>query len=141
MLQVRLHNNLTLTPHQVQSGLGDAVHQRRKHLQSLLAVGEDHHVVADQLVALDVDSLVREELQLRLCCFAVIQAEVVAGFEVHADGTLRVGLQVHRQDLQGHVVVVQLVVAHRHVHVQRQVVSVLQQQALVNIRVLYTTHN
>jgi len=38
------------------------------------------------------------------------------------------------QDFQAHVVVIQLAVAQRDIHVQRQVLAVLQQQALVYIR-------
>ena len=92
--------------------------------------------MADQFVALDVHTFVGEELQLGLGSLAIVQPEVVAGLEVHTNGAFRVRLQVHRKDLQRHVVVVQLVVAHGHVHVEREVVTVLQQQPLVNVRCL-----
>ena len=42
-------------------------------------------------------------------------------------------LEVNSQDLLGHVVVVQLVVAEGHVDVQCQILSVVQQYSLVNI--------
>lgn len=51
--------------------------------------------MADQLVALDVDALVGQELELCLGGLAVVQTEVVTCLQVHTDGTLRVGLQVH----------------------------------------------
>jgi hypothetical protein len=38
----------------------------------------------------------------------VVQPEVVAGLQIHRHGTGGEGLQVHCQNLQGHVVVVQL---------------------------------
>lgn len=44
--------------------------------------------------------------------------------QVHRDRTVREGLEVNGKYLQGDVVVVQLVVAHRHVHVERKVVAV-----------------
>lgn len=73
-------------------------------------------------------------LELRLRRLAVVQAKVVARLEV--DGQRAVGkrLQVHRENLEADVVVVQLAVAQRHVHVQRQELAVLQQQALVDVR-------
>mmetsp|Transcript_14919 Transcript_14919/g.32950 ORF Transcript_14919/g.32950 Transcript_14919/m.32950 type:complete len:223 (+) Transcript_14919:1083-1751(+) len=46
------------------------------------------------------------------------------------------GLQIDSEDLQRHVVVVELVVAHGHVHVEGKVVSVLQKEALVDVRCL-----
>lgn len=54
--------------------------------------------------------------------------------EVHRDRAVREGLQVDGKDLQRDVVVVQLVVAHRHVHIQREVVAVFQQEAFVDVR-------
>ena len=42
-------------------------------------------------------------------------------------------LQVDGEDFEADVVVVQLVVGHGNVHIQGYIVSVLQQQALVNV--------
>lgn len=55
--------------------------------------------------------------------FAVVQPEVVAGFEVESDGGVRDALQVHGQHVLGDVVVVQFVVAQSHVHVHSQEIS------------------
>ena len=50
---------------------------------------------------------------------------MVAGLEVNGQGRVWVGLQVHGEYLQGYVVVVELVVAHGHVHIEREVVAFL----------------
>ena len=47
--------------------------------------------------------------------------EMVAGFQIDCDGRVREVLEVDCEHLLGHVVVVKLVVAERHVHVQGQV--------------------
>ena len=47
--------------------------------------------------------------------------KMVAGFQIDCDGGVREVLEVDREHLLGHVVVVQLVVAERHVHVQGKV--------------------
>lgn len=49
---------------------------------------------------------------------------VVSHLEVHSDSAVGKRLEVDDQYLQGHVVVVEFIVAHGDVHVERQVVPV-----------------
>lgn len=58
---------------------------------------------------------------------------MVAGLQIDCNGGVWEVLEVNSQDLLGHVVVVQLVVAEGHVDVQCQILSVVQQYSLVNI--------
>lgn len=58
--------------------------------------------------------------RLYLSCFAIVEPEVVAGLEVESNSGVRDALQVHGQDLLGHIIVVQLVVTKSHVHFQSQ---------------------
>jgi len=69
-------------------------------------------------------------LWCHLSCFAVVEPEVVAGLEVEGDGGVGDALQVDRQHLLGHVIVVQLVVTQGHIHLQRQEVSADKQEAV-----------
>ena len=55
---------------------------------------------------LEVVALVRKDFQFLLGRPSVVETEVVAGLEVHCHRTIRVGLEVDREDLQGHVGVV-----------------------------------
>ena len=50
--------------------------------------------------------------------------KMVASFQIDCDGGVREVLEVDCEHLLGHVVVVQLVVAERHVHVQGKVLPV-----------------
>lgn len=59
-------------------------------------------------------------MEEHLSRLAVVQPEVVAGLEVEGNGGVRDGLQVHGQNLLGHVVVVQLVVTQSNVNLQGQ---------------------
>ena len=124
---------LEVVDDQVEPGLGQHVHQRRQHLHRLLAVREDHHVVAEEVRGLQVHAVVAEHLELGLRGLTVVQAEVVAGLEVDSEQRVGKGLQVHAKDLEGDVVVVELVVAHRDVHVHREVLPALQKHALVDV--------
>ena len=53
--------------------------------------------------------------------------------EVDSQRTVREGVEVHLEDLEGDVVVVQLAVAERDVDVEREVLAVLEEQALVHV--------
>lgn len=55
--------------------------------------------------------------------FAIVESEVVAGFEVEGDSRVRNTLQIHGQHLLRHVIVIQLIVAQSHIHIQGQKVS------------------
>ncbi len=122
---------------EVEPGLGNGVDERREDLERVLAISEHTEVVPDQVVVVlrDGDALlVRERLELRLARLPVVQPEMVAGLEVDCHHAVRMLLQVHLQDLQRHVVVVQLVVAQRDVHVKRDELPVLKKQPLVDVR-------
>mmetsp|Transcript_38089 Transcript_38089/g.84857 ORF Transcript_38089/g.84857 Transcript_38089/m.84857 type:complete len:522 (-) Transcript_38089:342-1907(-) len=123
--------------HQVQPCLRGDITQGRKHLQRVLPAPEHHEVVADEVV-LQVRAArhIGQGLELVLRSLAVVHTEGVAGLEVHRQRTVHKLVEVHLQDLQGHVVVVQLAVAERHVHVEGQELPVLQQQALVDVSCL-----
>lgn len=58
-----------------------------------------------------------------LSCLAIVESEVVAGLEVEGNSGVGHALQVHGQNLLGHVVVVQLVVTESHVNFQGQEIS------------------
>ena len=59
--------------------------------------------------------------------------EVIAGLQVDCDGGIREVLEVDRQDLLGHVIVVQLVVAEGHVDVEGEILAIVKQYSLVDI--------
>jgi len=121
---------------EVQPRLGDDVHERREDAGGVGAVAEDAHVVAQRGALLQharVAAGVRELPQLRLGGLAVVEAEVVAGLEVHGCGAAGVVLQVHGEELDAPGVVVELVEAHGHVHVHREVVLVVVVDALVQL--------
>mmetsp|Transcript_70 Transcript_70/g.224 ORF Transcript_70/g.224 Transcript_70/m.224 type:complete len:639 (+) Transcript_70:161-2077(+) len=121
---------------QVEARLGDQVREGREHLEGALPAPEDHHVVPHQveLELVHRRRAGRERCELRLRGLAVVEAELVARLEVERHRRVRVLPQVGPQDLQGHVVVVQLVVTQSHVHVKGRKVSVLQEEALVDVR-------
>ena len=77
---------------QVQSRLRDVVHKLREHLQGALALLEDDHVVPDEIIALQRVAQVGEHFQLGFGRLAVVQTEMVARFQVHRDGAIRVCL-------------------------------------------------
>mmetsp|Transcript_34611 Transcript_34611/g.87565 ORF Transcript_34611/g.87565 Transcript_34611/m.87565 type:complete len:572 (-) Transcript_34611:381-2096(-) len=119
---------------QVQARLRRHVTQRRQVLQRVLTPPEHHQVVADEVV-LQVAAArgLGQRLDLGFRRLAVVHAERVARLEVDRHRTVAELVQVHLQDLERHVVVVQLAVAQRHVHVERQELAVLQQQPLVDV--------
>jgi hypothetical protein len=86
------------------------------HLQCIFAVPEHDQVMPNQVVLLQ--ARLRQLLELRLCSLSVVQPEMVTRFQVDRQGALRVGLEVHLQDLEADVIVVQLAVAERDVDVQ-----------------------
>jgi hypothetical protein len=51
---------------EVQARLGDELHEARQHLQRLVAVAEDHHVVADEVVGLQHVPVLLQDLELGL---------------------------------------------------------------------------
>ena len=59
--------------------------------------------------------------------------ELIAGLEIECQWAMGVSGEVHLQDLLAHVVVVQLAVAQGHVHVEGQVLTVLDKDLLVDI--------
>lgn len=59
--------------------------------------------------------------ELLFCRLAIVKPEVVASLEVDGDGGVWVVLEVDGQHLLRHIVVVQLVVTQRHVHVEGEV--------------------
>mmetsp|Transcript_34371 Transcript_34371/g.108301 ORF Transcript_34371/g.108301 Transcript_34371/m.108301 type:complete len:621 (+) Transcript_34371:404-2266(+) len=120
--------------YEVEPRLRDAVHEPRQLLQREVPLVEDDGVVRDEIVRREVVALVHEHLEHLIGRLAVVELVVVAGLEVDGEGRVREGLQVDGEDLQRHVVVVELVVAHGHVHVEREVLAVLQEQALVDVR-------
>mmetsp|Transcript_51456 Transcript_51456/g.142410 ORF Transcript_51456/g.142410 Transcript_51456/m.142410 type:complete len:291 (+) Transcript_51456:1271-2143(+) len=120
---------------QVEPRLGHVAHEGREHLQRTLALLEDDHVVADQvgLDLVDRDRLLGQRRELRLRRLAVVQPELVARLQVERDRRVRVRLQIGGKDLEGDVVVVELVVAEGDVAIERRVVAVLEQQPLVDV--------
>ena len=58
---------------------------------------------------------------------------MIASFEVDGDGRVRKVLQVDGQNLLGHVVVVQLIVAESHVDVEGQVLAVIEKNPFVDV--------
>lgn len=60
---------------------------------------------------------------MHLCCFAVVDPEVVTGLKVKGNGGVRDALQVHSQNLLRHIIVVQLVVTQSHINLQGQEIS------------------
>lgn len=63
---------------------------------------------------------------------------MVAGFEVEGDSRVRNTLQIHGQHLLRHVIIIQLIVAQSHIHIQGKKVPVEfeRDESLVNV-VLY----
>lgn len=88
----------------------------QSHLQCIFTVPEHDQVMPNQVVLLQ--ARLRQLLQLRLRSLSVVQPEMVTRLQVDRQGALRVGLEVHLQDLEADVIVVQLAVAERNVDVQ-----------------------
>lgn len=55
-----------------------------------------------------------------LSSFAIVESEVVAGFEVEGNSRVRNTLQIHGQHLLRHVIVIQLIVTQSHINIQGQ---------------------
>mmetsp|Transcript_13696 Transcript_13696/g.43782 ORF Transcript_13696/g.43782 Transcript_13696/m.43782 type:complete len:237 (-) Transcript_13696:372-1082(-) len=104
-----------------------------QHANSVVSIAEHHQIVLKQRVIVDVHSLFHQSLELRLGARSIEQAVVIGRLEVECHHAPRELLQVDVQDLQAHVVVVQLVVAHCNIHVQRSVIAILEQQSLVDV--------
>ena len=68
-----------------------------------------------------------------LCPALLSLPQTSSHLEVYSQRTVRKGVDVHLQDLQADVVVIQLAVTQRDVHVQRHVLAVLEKQALVDV--------
>uniref|UniRef100_A0A1I8H063 SCHIP-1 domain-containing protein n=1 Tax=Macrostomum lignano TaxID=282301 RepID=A0A1I8H063_9PLAT len=121
--------------HQVEPRFRQRVNQRRQHLQCAFAAAEHNQVVLNEISS--IREIRRGNLlqlfELRLGAFAIVQPEMVAGFQVDGGDAVRIVLQVHCQHLLANVVVIKLVVAQGHVDIQRQVVPVVQQDALVDV--------
>mmetsp|Transcript_35995 Transcript_35995/g.106435 ORF Transcript_35995/g.106435 Transcript_35995/m.106435 type:complete len:248 (+) Transcript_35995:1608-2351(+) len=119
---------------QVEACLGWHVAQRGQHLQRVVSTSEHHQVVSDQRILHEAASAgARQHLELILGRLAVVHAERVARLEVDRQRRIRKRIEVDLQDLERHVVVVELAVAQRDIHVERQVLSVFEQQALVDV--------
>lgn len=58
-----------------------------------------------------------------LSCLSFVDFKVIAGFEVEGNSGVRYALQVNSQHLLGHIIVVQLIIAQSHVHLQSEEVS------------------
>lgn len=147
---------------QVEPGLGDQVGQLRQDLQRALAIPEHDQVVPDEGVVLPAAGDVLQRLEVRLGLLPdLVQAVGVAGLEVGGQGAVRVGLHVRVQDLLrqggsgrasrrearlqgpvldegdahlGHVIVVELGVAQRHVDIEGEELAVLEEEPLVYVR-------
>ena len=121
---------------QVEPRLGHRAYDGRQDLQRALALLEDDHVVPHErrLDLVDGDGVLGQGREFRLCRLAVVQAELVARLQVERDRRVGMRLQVGREDLERDVVVVELVVAERDVDVEGEVLAVLEQQPLVDVR-------
>jgi len=71
---------------QIEPRLWNRIDQPWQHLQRAVPVAEHDHVVSDELVGLQRNALLCQHLELCLGGFSVVQAEVVASFEVDAEG-------------------------------------------------------
>lgn len=87
------------------------------------------------IVSVDVATLVGvlQHAQLSLCRFTVLEQLVVARLEVQAQHRVRVVTQLGLQYFQRHIIVVQLLLAEGNLHVESDVFTVIQQQALVDV--------
>ena len=59
--------------------------------------------------------------------------EVIASLQIDCNRRVREMLEIDRQDLLRHVIVVQFVVAQGHVHIEGKVLPVVQEDPLVNV--------
>ena len=119
--------------HEVQPCLGQKFYQRRQDLQRVGAVAEYNQVVLDQIIVLQGMPTISQSLQFRGGSLAVVKAKVITRFEVEGNRTIRVGLQIHCENFKRDIVVIELVVAHCDVNVEREVISVLQQHPFVDV--------
>jgi len=71
---------------QIEPRFWNRIDQPWQHLQRAVPVAEHDHVVSDELVGLQRNALLCQHLELCLGGFSVVQAEVVASFEVDAEG-------------------------------------------------------
>ena len=62
--------------------------------------------------------------------------EVIASLQIDRYGRVREVLEIDGQNLLGHVIVVQLVVAESHVDIEGEILSIVQQDPLVDVNCL-----
>mmetsp|Transcript_17724 Transcript_17724/g.30884 ORF Transcript_17724/g.30884 Transcript_17724/m.30884 type:complete len:212 (-) Transcript_17724:206-841(-) len=75
-----------------------------------------------------------EDLEFGLRRLAIVQLVVAAGFEVNRHNGVGLLGDVRLEDLQGYIIVIQLVVAEGDVDVQGQVIPVFYKHSLVDVR-------
>lgn len=75
-------------------------------------------------------------LDFSLCSLAIVQSEQVTSLQIDCCCTARVLLEVCLQDLGADIKIVQLAVAQRYVDIESIVVTMLQQELLVDVSCL-----
>lgn len=73
---------------QVESGLWDHVHEWGQHLQCVLTSSEYDQIVSKQIIILEhvaSSACVLKSFEFCLGCFAIVELEMVASFEVDAN--------------------------------------------------------
>ncbi len=74
-----------------------------------------------------------DSFQFRLGCFAVVQFEDIARFEIRGDDAIGVVAQIGAEYFLGDIIVVEFVVAHGNVDIDCQVIFVFKKKAFVYI--------
>ena len=59
---------------------------------------------------------------------------MIARFQINSYNTVRMLLEIHLQNFQGHVVIVKLIVAESNIYIERNGLPILKKKPLVNIR-------
>ena len=93
---------LEVVDDQVESGLGDHINQRWKHLKSVLSSSEDDQIVSQQVIILEQatwSGSILKLLELNFSSLAVVELIVIAGLQIDTDNRIRVKAQVYSQDL------------------------------------------
>ena len=78
---------LEVVNHQIESGFGDHVEERRQNLKCVFASPENYQIMSKQIIVLKNVTHGRgvlEGLEFGLSGLTIVELVVVAGFEVHA---------------------------------------------------------
>ena len=122
--------------HKVEPCLRGDSSERREHLKGAFSPTKHNLIVSKQVIVHIGPTRPRVILQrskLSLCSLPVLESKLIARLEVHRKRTVGMRREIHREDLQTDIEVVEFTVAKRNVDVQGEVILVLQQETLVDV--------